>query len=196
MQQCANEIACSTEELVTGVLQLTVNPNQAQNSFIMPKVVDICSLASRGPYAPQAYAFVQDGLRFTAQQLFSQSEQTDPQDEQMHQNTHVSGRELSIGLGNFAIERYGLLAHRVLQHWNVHRTDDFGRIVFRMIDSGLLSSQEEDSIEDFFGIYDFEEHFQPERVIAIIAQDANQGTNTKNDDGSNSGSQALAGSSS
>ncbi len=138
-----------------------------ESSPMIPEVVDLCALASGSPYAPQAFAFVQDGLRFTGEQLFDDVDQLRDEGD----DTHVSGRDLALGLRDFAIERYGLLARPVLQHWNVHRTDDFGRIVFEMIESGLLSRQDQDSIEDFYGVYAFDEAFDHARILNIIDQE-------------------------
>ena len=52
-----------------------------------------------------------------------------------------------------------MLAPAVLQHWHIHRTEDFGRIVYAMIEGEALSKTPEDSIEDFAGVYDFDEAF-------------------------------------
>jgi uncharacterized repeat protein (TIGR04138 family) len=75
-----------------------------------------------------------------------------------------------MGLRDFAIERYGMMALQVLQGWNVHRTDDFGRIVFGMIDAGLLSKTNRDSAEDFRGVYDFHEAFSRDRLVTAIGR--------------------------
>ena len=84
------------------------------------------------------------------------------------QDRHVSGQQLCLGLRDFAIERYGLLARRVLEHWNIRRTDDFGRIVYHMIEAGLMTRQDDDQIEDFFGVYDFNVVFDPESLLPSI----------------------------
>jgi len=131
---------------------------------MMPKVIDISELASDGPYAPQAYAFVQDGLRYTVEREHGDAERI----REEGGDTHVSGRELARGLRDFAIQRYGLLARRVLEHWNIHRTDDFGRIVYRMIDAGLMSRQDQDRLEDFFSVYSFDEAFDPRGVLEAL----------------------------
>jgi len=138
---------------------------QVESTITLSKVLDLCELAADGPYAPQAYAFVQDGLRFAANQVFGDAERVTDDRE----NLHISGRQLAIGLGEFAIQRYGLLARRVLEHWNIHRTDDFGRIVFRMIDAGLMSRQDDDRLEDFFSVFAFDEAFDPSRIIGIVS---------------------------
>ena len=51
------------------------------------------------------------------------------------------------------------LARTVLARWNIRRTYDFGRIVFAMVDNGLMQKTEEDSIEDFRDVFDFKHAF-------------------------------------
>jgi len=53
-----------------------------------------------------------------------------------------------------------LLALTVLDHWGITSTQDLGRIVFMLIDVGLLARQESDRIEDFDAVYDFAEVFR------------------------------------
>lgn len=108
-----------------------------------------------GPYPPEAYAFVQEGLRHTVEKV----RENDPEAEE--QGRHVTGRELCHGLREYAEEQYGRLARTVLAHWHIHRTEDFGRIVFAMVEAGVLRKTEEDSIEDFRAVFDFDEAFEP-----------------------------------
>ncbi len=81
---------------------------------------------------------------------------------------HITGQELCIGLRDLAIETYGLLAPVVLEHWNVKRTNDFGQIVFAMIDAGLMTRTSSDSLEDFQAVYDFEDAFNREVLLSRI----------------------------
>jgi uncharacterized repeat protein (TIGR04138 family) len=71
----------------------------------------------------------------------------------------VSGRELAGGVRELALERFGPIARTVLQHWGIHDTDDVGRVVFAMVEQGILIKQEEDQLEDFTDVFDFEEAF-------------------------------------
>ncbi len=68
---------------------------------------------------------------------------------------HVTGAELSWACRDLALERFGLLAQSVLEHWRVTRTADFGRIVYALVAIGLLSVQTGDREEDFLDVYDF-----------------------------------------
>jgi len=109
------------------------------------------SLASG--YSLEAFAFVQEGLRFTVDRLASISGNAEPE------IRHVTGQELCLGLREYAIDQYGFLARTVLNSWGVYETADFGRIVFAMVNAGVLKKSDEDRAEDFDGIYDFEEVF-------------------------------------
>ncbi len=115
-----------------------------------------------GPYPIEAFDFVREGLGFTVgrvQEKLSQQEEFDPEDDH-----HVSGQELCLGLRDFAINQYGLMAMAVLDHWNVTRTDDFGRMVFAMIKFNLMSKNDNDTMADFAGVYEFSSEFASDRV--------------------------------
>ncbi len=92
-------------------------------------------------YKPDAYEFVMQSLWFTQKKL--------------KKSGHVSGRELLEGIREFALRQYGPLAKTVLEYWGVKRTQDFGEIVFNMVEKGVLGKTEEDSRNDFMDIYDF-----------------------------------------
>ncbi|HEU5171451.1 MAG TPA: Minf_1886 family protein [Gemmatimonadales bacterium] len=72
---------------------------------------------------------------------------------------HVTGQELAWACRDLAREQFGLLAPHVLEHWGVTRTEDFGRIVYTLVDIGLLVTQPGDREEDFAGVYEFGEAF-------------------------------------
>ena len=119
-------------------------------------------LATCGPYPIEAYDFVREGLSYTAQQVHGEP------DELPEMERHVSGQQLCLGLRDFAIRRYGMLAPIVLDHWRVRRTEDFGRIVFAMIDAGLMTDTPDDSMDDFRGVFDFGEAFSQEELLADL----------------------------
>jgi uncharacterized repeat protein (TIGR04138 family) len=52
----------------------------------------------------------------------------------------------------------------VLERWGIHKTDDFGRIVFAMIDANLMRKSDEDAFEDFQRVFEFDEAFTPAEV--------------------------------
>ena len=98
-----------------------------------------------GRFALEAYTFVYDALP-VAQRLHGRER-------------HVSGRELLDGIRTLALQRYGRMAKLVLNSWGVKTTDDFGAIVFNLVESGLMSKTEEDTVEEFRSVYDFDRAF-------------------------------------
>lgn len=72
---------------------------------------------------------------------------------------HVSGQELLESAREVAIEEFGPMAKRVLNHWGIEDTEDIGKLVFLMVESEILSKTDEDSIEDFRHGFDFETEF-------------------------------------
>lgn len=86
----------------------------------------------------------------------------------MGEERHVSGEELMEGIRQLAIDLFGPLTLMVFDHWNVTATDDFGRMVFRLVECGLLRKTDEDRFEDFVGVYDIRETFAPEALVAAV----------------------------
>ncbi len=72
---------------------------------------------------------------------------------------HVSCRELLDGICRFALEKFGLLASTVFESWGVRSTDDWGEIVFTLIEYDLMGKQESDQKEDFSRVYEFSSVF-------------------------------------
>ncbi|HPA21116.1 MAG TPA: hypothetical protein PLU30_25455 [Verrucomicrobiae bacterium] len=105
-----------------------------------------------GRYAPDAYRFVKESLDYTIKtQKRRRSRHAEPQ--------HVSGNELLEGIRRHALEEFGPMARTIFEHWGVHRCEDFGEIVFNLVDSGIFGKTESDSRADFQGGYSFEEAF-------------------------------------
>lgn len=80
--------------------------------------------------------------------------------ERLPQRRHITGRELAEGVREVALDRFGLLARTVLEHWGIRATEDVGEIVFALVEGGVLVKQEGDRIEDFREVYDFREVFE------------------------------------
>jgi uncharacterized repeat protein (TIGR04138 family) len=108
-------------------------------------------LLANGHYPPEAFAFVQRGLAFTVERLGRQDK---PEGQR-----HVTGEELCDGLRDLAVRDWGHMARLVLSNLNIRKTEDFGRMVFYLIDNKLMQKQPEDTIEDFADVYDFVEAF-------------------------------------
>ena len=92
-----------------------------------------------------AYLFVLSALEFSQARLV--------------ERRHITGRELAEACRDLALQRYGVLARMVLEHWGVNSTADFGNIVFTLVDLGLLLSQATDTRDDFAGVFDFPDAF-------------------------------------
>ncbi|MBI2932358.1 MAG: hypothetical protein HYY16_11970 [Planctomycetes bacterium] len=104
-------------------------------------------LVERDPrYHVDAYRYIFEALDFT---LKNSGRKTG----------HVSGRELLDGIRLHAIDQFGAMAPTVFGHWGVRSTDDFGEIVFSLVEVGLMGKTEQDSKEDFRGVYAFSEAF-------------------------------------
>ena len=127
------------------------------------------ALEKNAPYPMEAFAFVREGLDHTVRGLHGELPEGPLDEEDVH-DRHVDGGQLSLGLLHFAIRKYGLMAENVLSHWNITRTDDFGRIVFAMIEQGLMSKTDEDDLEDFFGVRPFSTAFAPGTVKEALIE--------------------------
>lgn len=75
---------------------------------------------------------------------------------------HITGPELASACRDLALQRFGVTARLVLDHWGVKTTSDIGDIVFTLVDLGLLISQPQDSRDDFYGVFEFEDAFERE----------------------------------
>lgn len=80
---------------------------------------------------------------------------------------HITGQELLEGIRELARSEFGLLAHAVFESWGVQRTEDFGEIVFNLVDHQLLNKQETDTREDFRDGFDFSTAFEEDLDIAL-----------------------------
>lgn len=98
-----------------------------------------------GRHHERAYLFVLAALEFSQRQNGVRG--------------HVSGAALAWACRDFALEQFGLTARTVLGHWGIESTADVGRIVFVLIEVGLLIRQDADRVEDFDGVYDFAQAF-------------------------------------
>ncbi len=106
-------------------------------------------------YHRDAYLFVRDALDFTKTTYTDRRKSLE-----LTEQLHVTGQELLSGIRTYALAQYGPMAMTVLEEWGIARCEDFGEIVFNMVDGGLLSKTDSDSREDFQGGYSFEEAFR------------------------------------
>jgi uncharacterized repeat protein (TIGR04138 family) len=108
-------------------------------------------LAKDARYHRDAYFFLREALDFTQKAIIK---------ENRGQLRHVTGQELLAGIREYALQQFGPMALTVLEEWGIKCCEDFGEIVFNMVDAGLLAKTEKDSRDDFHGGYDFDEAFR------------------------------------
>jgi uncharacterized repeat protein (TIGR04138 family) len=102
-------------------------------------------------YDREAYHFVREGLDFTVRLLKKENFKG--------RDRHVSGQQLLEGVRQYALQQFGPMAKTVLDYWGVRSCEDFGEIVFNLVEKGVLGKTEQDSRADFKGGYDFDEAF-------------------------------------
>ena len=113
---------------------------------VLEKIID------RDPrYHRDAYHFLREALDFTQKKAGKV-----PKDE----IRHVTGQTLLVGIREYALNEFGPMTLTVFEEWGVRTCEDFGEIVFNMVESGLLAKTEEDSRADFKNGYDFAEAFR------------------------------------
>lgn len=121
---------------------------------------DLRVIARGTRYPLAAFEFVLRGLEFTAQRVHGERRKKPAKGKpDAPSDRHVTGQQLCAGLRDFANEQYGLLARYLLGRWNICRTEDFGQIVFAMVDAGALGRRPEDNIHDFDSVFEFDEAF-------------------------------------
>jgi uncharacterized repeat protein (TIGR04138 family) len=112
---------------------------------------DIRKIVAADPRYPyDAYLFVQEALTFTQRALGRNKPD----------RKHVGGKELLEGIRQFALKSYGPMVPTLLEAWGIHCCEDFGEIVFNMIEHKLASKTETDTRDDFKGGYSFDEAFR------------------------------------
>ena len=117
-----------------------------------PKLAEIVRRDPR--YAYEAYEFVFAALAHTQKMLGRLPREDMPAE--VDAQHHVSGPELLKGIRDLAIRDFGLMARTVLKRWGIDKTDDFGEIVFNLVDATLMSKTSDDSRRDFQGVYDLD----------------------------------------
>jgi uncharacterized repeat protein (TIGR04138 family) len=102
-------------------------------------------------FGQSAYHFVFEALDFTMLRLGKHRRRGE--------GRHLTVDELLEGVREFAISQYGPLARVVLESMAIYRTEDFGEVVFNLVDKGLLNKQDSDSPEQFKHGFSFREAF-------------------------------------
>ncbi|MEE9584409.1 MAG: Minf_1886 family protein [Candidatus Brocadiales bacterium] len=109
-------------------------------------------------YPLPAYQFVFEALDYTVHRLKKNLSSS------LEGERHVTGQELLEGIEEYALDQFGYMAKTVFEQWGTVRGEDFGEIVFNLVESGLMGKTESDTKNDFDVSYDFqktlEEHFR------------------------------------
>jgi len=126
----------------------------------------LAEVVGRDPrYAYEAYEFVFEALNHTQKLLGRLPPSELPEGaERQH---HVSGPELLNGIRDLALREFGLMARTVFQLWGIQRTDDFGEMVFNLVEANLMSKTSEDQKLDFHNIYDLDKALVQEYRIQV-----------------------------
>lgn len=103
-----------------------------------------------GRYGKEAFLFILAALEYALSNL--------------PKRRHLTGQELSRGIAEYARVQFGYLSQTVLNAWGLKMTRDYGEIVYLLIHEKIMSKTEEDRIEDFFDVYDFNEEFAWEKA--------------------------------
>jgi len=88
-----------------------------------------------GRYREEAYLFVMAALGRAIEQL--------------KKPRHITGAELLKWIQQEGEDQFGPMTVTVFEHWGVKNSLDFGHIVFNMVQEGILSKTETDTLEDF-----------------------------------------------
>ncbi|MGB9603052.1 MAG: Minf_1886 family protein [Verrucomicrobiia bacterium] len=114
---------------------------------------EIEKITAKDPrYHKDAYIFVREALEFTQRRLGKKAA--------IGEERHITGQQLLEGIRDYALSQFGPMTLTVFEEWGIHSCEDFGEIVFNMVDAMLLAKTENDSKEDFKNVYDFYEAFK------------------------------------
>ncbi len=104
-----------------------------------------------GRYSPEALRFLLESLDHAVKLAGKEGAEGPAR--------HVTGQEVLAGMRAYASELFGPLAAHVWRAWGIKSTLDWGKIVFLLVDAGLLKRQDTDTIEDFRDGFDFDQAF-------------------------------------
>jgi uncharacterized repeat protein (TIGR04138 family) len=120
-------------------------PAEAEGGLVFEVAVEAIR-AVDDRYAMDAYQFVREAL--------------DRQVSHLAVRRHITGPELLDGVQRLAYDRFGPMARTVLNHWGLVDGEDVGRIVFQLVEAGILSKTEDDRLDDFAGVIRFDDLFE------------------------------------
>jgi uncharacterized repeat protein (TIGR04138 family) len=98
-------------------------------------------------YETGAYHFIRIALDYTLKKI--------REEDGNRENRHVSGAELSMGIKEFALTQFGPMVPALFKEWGIRSTEDFGEIVFNLVEYEVFGKTENDRKEDFQNVFDF-----------------------------------------
>lgn len=115
----------------------------------------LAEIVQRDPrYAYEAYEFIFEALSHT-QEMLERRPAAGP--EGGEEPAHVTGRELLDGIRDLALREFGLMARTVFRLWGIERTNDFGEIVYNLIEAKQMCPGEGDARADFQDVFNLDE---------------------------------------
>ena len=100
-------------------------------------------------YQRDAYFFLRDALDQTVKL----------RKRQLGEGGHLTGQQLCEGIRQYALKQFGPMVPTVLDFWGVKKTDDFGCMVWNLIELGVFGKTPTDSIDDFKSVFHFRDAF-------------------------------------
>ena len=82
--------------------------------------------------------------------------------ENMEERRHLSGGEFLDWLTRMLQDRFGYMGRWLLLHYGLEKPEEVGRAIFELVDAGIFTRREEDTIEDFMGQEVLTERFRVE----------------------------------
>jgi uncharacterized repeat protein (TIGR04138 family) len=78
---------------------------------------------------------------------------------QLGETGHVTGQQICEGARQVALKHFGPMVPTVLGYWGISKTEDFGEIVWNLIELGVFGKTEADSRKDFQAVFSFQDEF-------------------------------------
>lgn len=116
-------------------------------------------------YPRDAYFFLRDALDQTVKL----------RKRQLGEGGHVTGQQLCEGIRQHALKQFGPMVPTVLEYWGIRKTDDFGNMVWNLIELGVFGKTQKDSLDDFKAVYSFHDAFVAPYLPAATPKNENGG---------------------
>lgn len=101
---------------------------------------DIVSRDNR--YHARAYTLLADVIRYLSSE-----------------HGHIKADEILDEFKERALDLFGPMTYTVLTAWGLKETADIGEMMLNLVESGRISRDEDDNIDDFANGYEFKEAF-------------------------------------